>query len=230
VQAFLVYTFKIDNGMKLLLFILISFVALTAIISGLLIISKPDGSIINIPISLLQNTPFKNFLVPGIILTAVVGGINLVAVVYNIKRHAARYNWAMAGGITITGWIIVQMVLIGTFNWLQFIYLGTGVLTILVAYQLKGKFTAMKKLIKRVMKVPAVMILVWAALTVGSGSTKASQKAFERLLVGQGSGIIASRLPWLLKPNDELRMKENNVMVAPDVAQQWAGELANKLY
>jgi len=125
---------------KIFLFILLSFIALTATFSGILMISKPDGEIMNLPLSLLEETPFKDFLIPGILLTTIVGCVNLMAVIYNLKRHVNRYNWAMAGGIMITGWIITQMILIHAAHWLHFIYLGIGLLIILIAYQLKGKW------------------------------------------------------------------------------------------
>lgn len=126
--------------MKTLLFILVSFIAVTATLSGLLMISNPGGGILNVSLSLLEGTPFKDFLIPGILLTTMVGGVNLLAVFYNMQRHANRYNWAMAGGIMITGWIIVQMIIIHAAHWLHFIYLGIGLLIILIAYQLKGKW------------------------------------------------------------------------------------------
>jgi hypothetical protein len=126
--------------MKFLLFILVSFIALTATFSGLIMMSNPDGSILKIPLSLLSGTPFKNFLLPGLLLTALVGVSNLIAVYYNILKHPLRYNWAMAGGFMISGWIIVQMILINAAHWLHFIYLGIGILIILLAYQLKGKW------------------------------------------------------------------------------------------
>lgn len=126
--------------MKPLLFILISFIAVTSTLSGLLMISRPDGEILNLPINLLEGTPFKNFLIPGILLTTIVGGVNLLAVFFNMQRHPNRYNWAISGGVAITGWIIAQMILIRTIHWLHFIYLGIGLLIILIAYQLKGKW------------------------------------------------------------------------------------------
>ena len=126
--------------MKTILFILVSFIALTATFSGILMITNPDGGILNLPLSLLDGTPFKNFLIPGIILTIVVGGVNLLAVFYNIQRHANRYNWAMAGGIVVCGWIFAQMILIHAVHWLHFLYLGIGMLIILLTYQLKGKW------------------------------------------------------------------------------------------
>jgi hypothetical protein len=126
--------------MKTLLFIMVSFIAVTATLSGLLMISKPDGSILNLPLGLLEGTPFKNFLLPGILLTVLAGGTNLLAVFYNMQRHPNRYNWALAGGIMISGWIIVQMIILHAAPWLHFVYLGIGLLIILIAYQLKGKW------------------------------------------------------------------------------------------
>lgn len=102
-------------------------------------ISNPDGTTMGLPLSLLDAAPFKNFLIPGMALTTV-GVINTLAVFFYIRRNVNRYNWAMAGGVMIIGWIIVQMILIQTFHWLQFIYLGVGLLVILIAYQLKGKW------------------------------------------------------------------------------------------
>lgn len=126
--------------MKTILFVLVAFIGLTATFSGLLMISNPDGGIFNLPLSLLDGTPFKNFMIPGILLTTIVGGINLLAVFFNMQRHVSRYNWALAGGFVICGWIVVQMLLIHAAHWLHFLYLGIGLLIILLAYQLKGKW------------------------------------------------------------------------------------------
>jgi hypothetical protein len=126
--------------MKTLLFLLVSFIAVTATLSGLMMISNPDGGIMDLQLSLLDGTPFKDFLVPGILLTTIVGGVNLLAVYYNMQRDSNRYNWAIAGGIMIIGWIVGQIILIHIANWLHFLYLGTGILIILIAYQLRGKW------------------------------------------------------------------------------------------
>jgi len=126
--------------MRTILFILISFIALTATLSGFIMISNPDGGILNLSLNLLDKTPFNSFMIPGILLTAIVGGINLIAVFFNMQRHSKRYQWAMAGGIVISGWIIIQMILLGAFHWLHLIYLLIGILIILISYQLEGKW------------------------------------------------------------------------------------------
>jgi hypothetical protein len=67
------------------------------------------------------------------------------------------------------------------------------------------------------------------ALTLGSGSTAASQKAFEQVILQQGARIAESRSLWLLKPNDETKAKEKNVKVALDIIKEWAKRLTGSL-
>ena len=67
-----------------------------------------------------------------------------------------------------------------------------------------------------------------AAITLGAGSTSASQKALENLLQKSGAVVLASRPYWLWRPNDE-RRKETNVAVAVSMAQAWAQELGTQL-
>jgi hypothetical protein len=126
--------------MKTFLFILISFIAVTSTLSGLTMINDPNGRILGLSPDLLEGTPFKDYLVPGLLLTTVVGGINIIAVYTNLTRSTNRYNWSIAGGVIITGWIIAQMILIHSIHWLHFIYFSAGTFIALIAYQLKGKW------------------------------------------------------------------------------------------
>jgi hypothetical protein len=126
--------------MKILLILLVGVIAVAAIASGISMINSPDGVTINLQTYLLDNTPFKNFLIPGILLTFFVGGVNLVAFFINIFKKQNRFSWAIAGGIVITGWVITEMVLTGFVHGLHFIYLAMGVVVILISYQLKGKW------------------------------------------------------------------------------------------
>jgi hypothetical protein len=126
--------------MKSFLFILVSFLAATSTLSGILMISNPEGDLLNLHRSLLEGTPFTDYLVPGILLTVMVGGVNLLAVFSNLQRHPSRYNWSMAGGFMVCGWIVIQVILINTIHWLHFLYFIIGIMIILAAYQLKGKW------------------------------------------------------------------------------------------
>jgi len=57
------------------------------------------------------------------------------------------------------------------------------------------------------------------ALTVGSGSTARAQRLLEEQLQEKGAAVLASEAYWLMRPNDEERMEEENVVVAVDRAK-----------
>ena len=101
-------------------------------------ISDPGGQAFNLPMSLLENSPFNDFIIPGILLT-IIGAINLFAVFFNMQRQFNRYNWSMAGGVLVSGWIVIQMILVQDFYWLHFVLLLAGILIMLISLQLKGK-------------------------------------------------------------------------------------------
>ena len=103
-------------------------------------ISQPDGGVLYLNQELLAGSPFTDYRVPGILLAGVVGGVILGAAFLNMMRHRQRYNAAIAGGAIIIGWIIVQVIMIGTIHWLHVLYFSAGILVVLGAYQLKGRW------------------------------------------------------------------------------------------
>lgn len=68
------------------------------------------------------------------------------------------------------------------------------------------------------------------AVTLGAGSTGTSQQNFERLIKEQGANVVSSKSFWLLKPNDETRMKDSNVNVATEMSYKWGEEIARSIY
>ena len=126
--------------MKSLLFIMVLGIAAFSTVTGLLMITYPDGSALHLSTSLLDGTVFKDFLVPGILLVLTVGSVNLLAVFHLIQKDSFRYNRAMMGGVLVCCWIIGQVIVIGVISWFQMILLLAGLMIILVSYQLKGKW------------------------------------------------------------------------------------------
>jgi hypothetical protein len=125
--------------MKSLLFTLISFVAFSALFIGIALASVPDGTLLHVPVSLLTNAGFKDFQIPGLVLMLLVGGVNMLAVFYNIQRSAYRYNWALLGGVITLGWALFHLLYVPYYIWLSLLYLIVSVLIVLIAFQLKGK-------------------------------------------------------------------------------------------
>ena len=60
-------TFKFNSGL-LFLALLQAFIAIGALPVGYLFITKPDGSAVGLNVEMLANSPFSDFLIPGIAL------------------------------------------------------------------------------------------------------------------------------------------------------------------
>lgn len=120
-----------------LLLILLSFLGLGAIGGGGVFIISPNGKLIGMPLSVLGNSPFANFLIPGIILFFVLGLLPCLLVVALIKKpksiFADRINlfsdmhWAWAYAIYVAFaliiWIQMEMVFLKAVHWLHTFYM-----------------------------------------------------------------------------------------------------------
>jgi hypothetical protein len=99
---------------------------------GLSLTLAPDGSIMRMPTSLLDGSPFRDFLIPGLILLLVLGVLPLVAAVgLWLGRRWAWYA-AFIVGCGLMTWILVEMTII-PYDILQPIFGGIGVAIFVVA-------------------------------------------------------------------------------------------------
>ena len=74
------------------------FVGLGAAICGLLLIFFPSGTPLQMSLEMLRDSPFHDFLIPGIILFLVNGVGQLLAGLFTIRRHPyAGYLGAILG-------------------------------------------------------------------------------------------------------------------------------------
>lgn len=128
--------------MKLLLLILTGFVAVSAVVAGVLMINYPDGSILGIPFDMITASPFDDLVIPGIILGVVVGGVNALAVYHFMDDARQVYNWTAVAGTVTCGWVAVQFIMIHSILWVQGIYLLAGIATVLLSLYLKGRWLA----------------------------------------------------------------------------------------
>jgi hypothetical protein len=64
------------------------------------------------PLDWLDGTPFRDYLVPGLILGVVVGGSALLATFATIRSAAAGALTSLVAGIAMMGWIAVEWVVV----------------------------------------------------------------------------------------------------------------------
>ena len=122
----------------ILLIILIGFIGISACFSGPLLVIDPSGKRLQFPEGTLDNTPFNDFLVPGILLTLVIGLYPLLVMLWLLFPNSVhlrvkstlqpRWYAAMGVGIAITIFITIQLIIIPARMFLQDVYLIAGLL------------------------------------------------------------------------------------------------------
>jgi hypothetical protein len=92
--------------------ILAAIQAVGAIFGGIGLVQNPKSSL-GLPVSQLEGTPFKNYLIPGLILLIVVGLFSLLVFVGLLSRWTAAWWLSLASGGGLVIWIITEVVLLG---------------------------------------------------------------------------------------------------------------------
>ncbi|MFS0871896.1 hypothetical protein [Paenibacillus xylanilyticus] len=136
-----------------MLIILQGFLGIGAIVGGGVLIIDPSGNLINLPNSLLEHSPFGNFLIPGIILLLVLGimpivvAISLIAhshwgVGEKLNLYPDRYwawTFSLYTGFALHIWIMVQVYWIQIVSVIHLLYfswaLAIQVVTLLPGVQ-----------------------------------------------------------------------------------------------
>jgi hypothetical protein len=115
---------------RVLVGVLCLLVGLTAIGGGLSLVLYPDGSRTQLPLTLLRHTPFRTYLVPGLLLSIVIGFGNALAGVLALQRRTRARAGALFAGSALLVWIVAEMLLLRTTHWLQIVYLCLGALIV----------------------------------------------------------------------------------------------------
>ena len=115
-----------------LLLVLLLVQGLGGLAGGLSLALRPDGSIMQMPLSYLDGSPFADYLIPGLILLLVLGVLPLVVVAGLWMRRRWAWYAAVVVGCALMIWILVEMFLI-PFSWLQPAFGVVGVLIFAVA-------------------------------------------------------------------------------------------------
>ena len=130
-----------------ILVVLLFFLGMGAIFGGTVFIISPSGELFGMPLSMLNNSRFKNFLIPGIILFLVLGLAPVAIAIALIKKPVNRVleafnlykdmHWTWTYTIYIAFaliiWIQIQMMIIQAVDWLHTFYMFLAVVIIFVA-------------------------------------------------------------------------------------------------
>jgi hypothetical protein len=99
---------------------------LMAIAGGAALVYKPDGSVMQMPLSWLAGSPFPDFLVPGLILGGLFGLGSLVVAGLGLRSWRIAPFLAFAIGCGQMIWIVVELAIIKGVSILHPICFGIG--------------------------------------------------------------------------------------------------------
>lgn len=109
-------------------------VGLSAVIPGVMLVIYPSGELLQAPLEMLNGSPFKSFLIPGIILLVVNGGCQLIAAILTLRHHSLSSLVGAVFGIGLMIWIFIQVNMIGGKHILQYSYFFIGVIETSLAF------------------------------------------------------------------------------------------------
>jgi hypothetical protein len=100
------------------------FLGFGAVVSGALMMLSPDGSLMKMPLSVIEGSPFKSFFFPGLVLFTLLGvyplgvayglwkspGWNWPDVINPIKN--THWSWAgsLASGVIVIIWLSAELI------------------------------------------------------------------------------------------------------------------------
>jgi hypothetical protein len=125
--------------MRVILIAMLLLLALTSVVTGLFMISNPEGGRFGLQLSLLNGTPFSSFLIPGILMIVVNFGLSTLALYKILTNNYNALLYCYASGIVLGIWIIMQLMLIPQSLMLCIYYLMLSSLIILTTTQLRGE-------------------------------------------------------------------------------------------
>lgn len=126
---------------KLLIFMHI-LLGIGAVFGGLVFILDPSGGLLKMPLTLLENSPFNNFLIPGIILFVILGIVPLIISYALMTKpdgkganrfnlfHERHWSWAYSLyiGFALIIWITVQCLFLEQMVAIHGVYIFLGLI------------------------------------------------------------------------------------------------------
>ncbi len=126
---------------------LLTLLGIGAIFGGGVLIISPSGKLFGMPLSMLDNSPFNNFLIPGIILFSVLGIMPCWIVWSLIKRPEYKiaeslnfftdmywaWSYSIYTAFALIIWIQIEMSFVQSVHWSHTLYMFWAIAIMFVA-------------------------------------------------------------------------------------------------
>jgi hypothetical protein len=125
------------SGVRIALMATESFAAVLAIGGGIAVATGAD----RFPAFWLVGTPFSNYMIPGLILAAVVGGSAAAGVVTTLRCPGTDAQVSLLAGMLLMGWIVGEILILKQSppgpTWTEIFYFAIGLLISVLALRLE---------------------------------------------------------------------------------------------
>jgi uncharacterized membrane protein YqhA len=119
-----------------ILIVLHAVLGIAAIGAGQAFVRDPSGDPLGMSTEWLKRSPFPDYRFPGLFLTVVIGGLNLLSSVLLARQHARSPLVSFVTGVLLLAWVAIQTAIIGFRHWSQSIWWGTFTLIAVLAGRL----------------------------------------------------------------------------------------------
>ena len=117
-----------------------AFIGLGALGGGFMLVRDPSGSALELPMSLLEGSPFPDFLIPGMFLLAVNGIGSMIGAGLSFTRRRYAQEIAIVLGAILVAWIVIQVIIISSFHWLHVLYFILGVVELGIGLYIRHRW------------------------------------------------------------------------------------------
>ena len=92
----------------------------------------------SVPREWLRGSPFRGYLLPGLVLLVVVGGSMLVAAGLLLEGRSAARLVSLEAGVVLLGWTAAQVTVVGYRSWLQPLFFAVGLAVVVLSVAMHG--------------------------------------------------------------------------------------------
>jgi hypothetical protein len=133
-----------------------AFLGLGAVAGGVALIISPSGDLLKMPLSLIEKSPFRSYLIPGIILFSVLGLIPCLLVLALIKKPtsivAEQFNffkdmhWSWTFSIytsfALIIWLQIEMQILQSVSLIHtfFMFLAIAIIFVALLPQIRNQY------------------------------------------------------------------------------------------